>query len=223
VDTSNVGLASWRSPISRSKRQLSKLEENYRSLGLLKMDFSMSKNISFVLFLSLFSVGCSSSRKSLSQPLKGNPIQIAIGEFSEKCKLYKQSSTFYVKLLNPKEYSDMVVVSIVKSGTKMLLKPDATIGSKGKLPFRYYEKDGKLFFWKDEDYVLTEDALAVYRRYNVVQEDSDNKIGIPDPLTNDKQKGATYFFCKNNPAIYKRIVSSIAVGEYDPPVLKCQK
>ncbi|SDG28141.1 hypothetical protein [Chitinophaga filiformis] len=146
----------------------------------------MRKNISFVLFLSLFSVGCSSSRKSLSQPLKGDSIQIAIGEFSEKCKLYKQSSTFYVKLLSPKKYSDMVVVSNVKSGTKMLLKPDATIGSKGKLPFRYFEKDGKLFFWRDEDYVLTEDALAVYRRYNVEQEDPDNKIGIPDPVINDK-------------------------------------
>lgn len=116
----------------------------------------------------------------------------------------------------------MIVVSIVESGTKMLLKPDATIGSKGKLPFRYYEKDGKLFFWRDEDYVLKEDALAVYRRYNVVQEDPDNKIGMPDPVIDDKQKGASYFFCKDNLAIYIRVVSSVAVGEYTPPALKCK-
>ena len=38
---------------------------------------------------------------------------------------------------------------------------------------------------------------------------------------NDSDKGADYYFCKNNLSKYKRVVTNIGLGYYKPPKLKC--
>lgn len=106
---------------------------------------------------------------------------------------------------------------------KFLYTAKTTVGSKGSsLPTRYIEKDGKLFYWWDDDYPLTEEMLTILWKYNLICDDTVGLIGIPDFSTDDSQKAAHYYFCKNDLSKYKRIITNIATGYYKPPKLKCK-
>ncbi len=89
--------------------------------------------------------------------------------------------------------------------------------TKGKLPSRYVIEDGKLFYWWDDQYPVTEEMLAILWKYNLLQKD----LIIPEFSTDDSQKGADYYFCKNNLSKYKRVITSKGIGYYKPPKLKC--
>ncbi|MDR1756315.1 MAG: hypothetical protein LBR65_05055 [Culturomica sp.] len=106
---------------------------------------------------------------------------------------------------------------------KFLYTKETTVGSKGKLPSRYIEKGGKLFYWWDDSYPLTEEMLAILWKYNLLCDDTEDRIGLPDFSTDDKLKGAHYYFCKSNLSKYKRMVTSIGLGYYKPPKLNCKK
>ena len=41
--------------------------------------------------------------------------------------------------------------------------------AKDKLPTKYVIRDGKLFYWWDDNYTVTEEIIAVLWRYNVLQ------------------------------------------------------
>jgi len=99
---------------------------------------------------------------------------------------------------------------------------ETTVGSKGKLPSRYIEKNGKLFYWWDKDYPLTEDMLAVLWKYDLLFDNTNEFLTFPQFSTNDKQKGAHYYFCKNDLSIFKKVVTNRAIGFYDPPEIKCK-
>ena len=105
---------------------------------------------------------------------------------------------------------------------KFLYTAQTTVGSKGTpLPSRYIEKNGKLFYWQDNDYALTEEMLAILWKYNLLCDDTDGMIGIPTYTIDDRLKGAHYYLCKNDLSKYKRIVTWIASGYYELPKLKC--
>jgi hypothetical protein len=174
-------------------------------------------------------------------------INNAILDFSNSCKLYKNDSVFSISFedsvfflaLNyetgeryrAKFYEDMVLVSIFahridescgECCDKFLYTAKTTVGSKGKLPSRHIEKDGKLFYWWDDEYPLTEEMLAILWKYDLLCDDMKGLIGISDFTTDDKLKGAHYYFCKNDLSKYKRVVTNIADEYYKPPKLKCK-
>ena len=133
-------------------------------------------------------------------------------------------------------YDGIVVVSIsahricveceeygLKFNDRYLYTAETTVGSKGKLPSRYVIKDGKLFFWWDDDYPLTEEMLAILWKYDLLFDDTQGLIKIPQFSINDKQKGVHYYFCRNDLSIYKRVVTNIGLGYYKPPKLKCNR
>jgi hypothetical protein len=91
-------------------------------------------------------------------------------------------------------------------------------GSKGTLPSMYVVKDGKLFYWWDENYPVTEEIISILRKYNLLQTD----LIIPDFSTNDDHKRKHYYFCKNDLSIYKRVITKVSLGNYKPPQLKCK-
>ena len=43
--------------------------------------------------------------------------------------------------------------------------------------------------------------MNLLSKYNLIQTDIDSRTSLPERLTDDSQKGADYFFCRNN--IYK--------------------
>ncbi len=198
------------------------------------------------LFLSifLFLIGsCSTFKKDLIQ--RGDQqeaIKNAILDFSNTSGLYKKDSVFSVSYHDPlykmalektdngnerwiedKLYKGIVAVSISADYNKMLLTDSTKVGNKGaKLPTRYIERDGKLFYWRDDDHPLTQEALNVFKRYNLLLEDDlDGVMEFYDFTTDDAQKGVDYFFCKNNLVEYKKITTNKGIGYYGAPELKC--
>lgn len=183
----------------------------------------MNKQISIAVFFAIIYCGCTTSKTSIWQPEKSkDAIQIAIEDFTTKCKLYKEDSIFRIKVWNSGQYRDFVIVSILGLRRKIILEPEDTIGSKGKSETRFYESDAKLFLWRDNNYPITREALKAFQRHNLIETDS-AKIKYPEYSRDDSQKAAIYFFCRDNVAIYKRVITSRGVGYFMPPVLRCSR
>lgn len=168
--------------------------------------------------------GCTSVKNTFAK--SGNDqddaIQIAILDFSKTPKLLKNDAVFSVELVGLSTNNNIMVVRIGKNNRKLLLTKDTKIGSKGKLPSRYVEKEGRLFFWWDDGYPLTEQALGIYKKYNLLQDDENGRVTIPDFIIDDAQKAAHYYFCKNEVSSFKRVITNKGVGYYTPPDIKCK-
>jgi len=195
--------------------------------------------------------GCSSVKNGIIQTrenLQETAICNAILDFSQSCKLYKNDSVFSVNFtdsvfgkavlvqVDENSYKDrrthewkrgslcngLVAVGILAYPEyKFLFTANTKVGQKGHLPSRYIIKDGKLFYWFDDNYPLTQDMLDLLWKYNLLQDDEGGLIISPDNPINDRQKGVDYYFCKNNLLKYKRVVTNIGLGYYKPPKLKC--
>ena len=185
--------------------------------------------------------GCSSLRQSMQSTgisLQEVAIQNAILDFSTNCSLFKKDSIFFVNFhdsvfyggyyirVDEKAYKDrrthtwirgafvngIVMVEIIEFYDSFYYstKEKETI-----LPSRYAIKDGKLFYWWDDNYPLTEELIVVLRKYNLLQ------THFPEGSMNIVQKEARYYFCKNNLSRYKRVIKGMGMKKYNPPKLKC--
>lgn len=198
------------------------------------------RNIFLIIIISCLLSGCKSSivipQKETYQT--EDFINVAISDFVSKCSLFKKDSVFkvsvedtLVKLSFQSEqsrwvldtvYQNVLVVEILGlMDTKEWYFSDAVIGSKGERPSRYAIVKGKLFFWEDDDYPLTEEILSVFKRYNILTEMME-RGALPDNPINDAAKAADYYFCRNDVSNYKRVVTHVATGYYEPPKLKCK-
>ena len=188
--------------------------------------------------MSLLIFGCSPLKKAMI-PTGGNPqetaIYSAIRDFSTNCNLFKKDSVFSVSFADSvfydatltriddrtacskqkSLYEGVIAVGIITSDYQFYYSEE----TKGKLPTRYVIKDGKLFYWWDDSYPITEEMITILWKYNRLQTD----LIIPEFSTNDNQKGADYYFCKGDLSKYKRVVTNIGMGYYKPPKLNCNK
>jgi hypothetical protein len=176
-----------------------------------------------LLYLILLAIGgCATFRDELFQTGDRNEVILnAILDYSKTTSLYKRDSVFSVK--TGEIDNDILIVRIGKNNMKLLLTDSIVVGAKGKFPSRYIEKDGKLFFWWDDNVPLTEDMLAVLYRYSQIQDDDDGLIQFPDFVINESLKAAHYYFCKNDLTVYKKVITNKGVGYYSPPNLKCDE
>ena len=187
-----------------------------------------------LLFISII-LFCSASFPQKNQ--NEEAIDIAITDFL-KSKLSKRSNVFRVSIYEKDHYDgyeineDLLVISIFPNDTKTRTMPlyyltfMDTIGSV-RLPTRYMEKNGILFYWRDKDYGLTEETIKVFLDYYVVDllENSECDFlfgmelsGIPEFV-----KGAHYYFCKNDLNKFKSVKTILAARWYKPPKIKCEK
>jgi len=166
---------------------------------------------------------CSSFKGELKKTSdKEAIIDNAIVDFMGTKKLYKKDTIFSIKVLELTDNNEILVVRISKNNMKILMTKDIKIGSKtNKIPTRYFEKDGKLFFWWDDNYPLTEKTLQVFDRYNLLQDDEDGWVKFPESIIDETQKAAHYYFCKEDLATYKRVITNKGIGYYDTPKLNC--
>jgi len=184
---------------------------------------------------------CASSKREFFKT--GNQdaaIQNAILDFSNNTSLHRRDSVFsvnYVDTLyrmvlnksngnyiwvNGQVYLQLVAVGIRSNSNHFPLTASTTIGSRGKLPSRFLEKDGRLFFWWDNEYPLTEEALAAYKRYGLLFDNRGGVTTMPDFVNDDEKKGAHYYFCRGDLTKYKRVVTNKGIGYYDPPHVRCE-
>ena len=198
------------------------------------------KSSVILLLLWLLLTDCYSQEKYIPQSTNFAEFAIyeAITDFADNCRLFKQDSVFNVhveetsryvtlqrhqgilKWVCDSVYTNILVIEILGKRDKIGYYPNAVVGSKGKLPSKYVIVKGKLFYWRDRDYPLTEEMLSVLKKYNVLTDMIYDGM-LPEFLIDDAQKGAHYYFCKNNLLKYKRIITSKAAGYYRPPKLKC--
>ena len=167
--------------------------------------------------------------------LKDVTINLAIQDFSKKCKLFKRDSVFIVS------YHD----SVFNKATELVrcegensykwqrgsvIEGIVCVGILGKsdyqfyysdneahvgLPSRYKIVDDKLFCWWDVNYSVTDEIISILWKFNALQTYSI----IPNYSIDDKAKGAEYYFRKDNVLKWKRIVTNRAFGHYQPPKL----
>jgi len=166
----------------------------------------------------------------------------AIQDFS-KTKLFKMDSVFYVTLYDTlhrteiqridqynvksvtgKAYPQIIAVDIIASQFKYLYDTTMTNNMQNKgIPTRAIEKDGRLFLWRDAHYPLTDSTLKILNKFHLTErgtkKDLDRFLIFG---TDDLKRGAHYYFCRNNLSYFKRVISSKAIGYYDPPNVKCQ-
>ena len=198
------------------------------------------KSSVILLLLWLLLTDCYSQEKYIPQSTNFAEFAIyeAITDFADNCRLFKQDSIFYVyvedtsryvtlqrdqgtlKWVCDSVYTNLLMVGISGERDKMGYYSDAVIGSKGKLPSRYVIVKGKLFYWYDNDYPLTEEMLFVLKGYDALTDMIYDGM-LPEYSIDDAQKGAHYYFCRNNLSKYKRVVTNIATGYYRPPKLNC--
>ncbi|WP_147381184.1 hypothetical protein [Parabacteroides sp. AM08-6] len=187
-------------------------------------------------------LGCSSIKISTTEigtNLQEVAINNAVENFSTNCNLFKNDSVFSVNFEDSVFYKSTLIqadktkykdgrthqwergdlydgiVSVEIVGTRY--KYYYSEETKDKLPTKYVIKNGKLFYWWDDNYPVTEEIITVLWKYNILQKD----YIISEFLSDDSQKGAHYYFCKNDLSKYKRVVTNIGLGYYKPPKLKC--
>ena len=118
-------------------------------------------------------------------------------------------------------YAEIVTVSIIGDEYIFSLTKDIKPGIKGRLPSRFIEIDGKLIYWDDDDYPLTQETLDVLYKYGRLRDDPEGILYLDNP-TNDSKKGMHYYFCKQDLATYKKVKSAIGIGYYDMPTFGCK-
>ena len=198
----------------------------------------MRKIIISLLWLLL--TDCYSQEKYIPQSTNFAEFAIyeAITDFADNCRLFKQDSIFYITTLDTLKhytlqrnqgtlewicdsiYANLFVINIIPSINKLFYLPDAVVGSKGKLPSRYVIVKGKLFYWDDDDYPLTEETLSVLKKYDALTDMIHDRV-LPETVLDESKKSIHYYFCRNNLLKYKRAASSKSAGYYRPPKLKC--
>lgn len=196
-----------------------------------------------VLILLLLFVSCGAFKNGLKKNGGDKEaVENAILDFSNTSGLFKRDSVFTVGIYNElnrmvletngngndrwvegKPYEGIIAVNISASYDKMLLTDSIKVGKKGvKIPTRFVEKEGNLFYWWDDDYPLTQEALDIFSKYGLLQDDEGGWVKFPDFSINDAQKGVDYYFCKNDLSQYKKIVTNKGIGFYDAPKLDCK-
>jgi hypothetical protein len=183
-------------------------------------------NMKLLVFSIYFlSVANCNSLKSVQENKAANvddPINFAISDFSKIRKLYRHDSVFSITIYSLPKNKDIIGVEIVGYNGKFLLTKNVQAGNKGTFPSKFFEKNGKLFFWRDKDFMLTNKALSIFQRYNLLQDDDNGKRQTPSSVIDESKRGVHYYFCKNDFSIYKRVITSIAFGYYEGPSVNCE-
>ncbi|MBC8592807.1 hypothetical protein H8744_05980 [Oscillospiraceae bacterium N12] len=186
------------------------------------------KLFSYKLFIGLIilSFCCSAIKDSDNNAnLRNEAIIIAIEDFLDNCSLQKTDNAFEANVYI--ENDDILVLGISGTyGFKIYPSSKDTIGAETRIfPSHYIERNNKLiYYWVDSINVLTEEIVKVLAKYNQIDSSYVNyENAYPDYLLDESIKGAHYYFCKNDLSIYKRVVTRVGIGWYDPPKLNCYK
>jgi hypothetical protein len=165
----------------------------------------------------------------------------AIQDFS-KTKLFKRDSVFYVttydtlhmvenqridsiniKSVKGKAFPEIIAVDICATTFRYLFDTTARMDNQNRIiPTRVIEKDGRLFLWRDRNYTLTDSTLKILNKFHLVERGTKRDLnrflifGI-----DDSKRAADYYFCRSNLSGYKRVITNIAIGYYEPPNLRC--
>ncbi|MCP1997575.1 hypothetical protein [Flavobacterium sp. HSC-61S13] len=173
----------------------------------------MKKYLYALIFISL--VSCNSYKSQLSE--KGNyedAIFNGIIDFSNT-QLFLEGKVFFVNF--DLKVEDYYAFSIMDNSDKLLFSEKKAF-SDNYLPNKFIIYKNKLFFWWDDNYGSDKDILEKLILNNKIQNEEESPF--IDFETDEKKKGAKYFFCKNNLKKYKRVITNL--GIIKTPKLNCE-
>jgi hypothetical protein len=124
-----------------------------------------------------------------------------------------------------KTFTQLVAVNIIGDRFKYLLDTTAMRDNQNRLiPSGVFEIDGRLFLWRDKHRLITDSTLKILNKFHLVQRGTSGDIDkFLSFGTDDSKQAAAYFFCRNDFSKYKKIISSKAIGFYDPPNISCNR
>jgi hypothetical protein len=172
------------------------------------------------MFIFLFG-SCSSLKDVMvAEGDHNDAVQNAIHDFLNTVKFNKKDRVFAVSI---KDINDEILgVSISRDvNTLLVITEDSVEFSYHGFPTRYFEQGGKLFYWDDSTKNVTDDLIATFTRYDLVDTMIVN-IYIPERIIEHSIKGVDYYFCKDDLLKYKKVITRKAMGLYDPPKPKCK-
>ncbi|MBS1504466.1 MAG: hypothetical protein JST32_20565 [Bacteroidetes bacterium] len=189
-----------------------------------------------IVFLSLLSFTAQSQEIQDRDQVRLNAIQDFV-----KTKLFKMDSVFHVKVYDTlyrvafdtisknnyrskagRAYPEIIAVDILGSSYKYVLDTTTDLNTQKGIPSRFLEQNGKLFIWYDDHHPLMDSTIKMLDKYHLIVR---GRKGDWDKLvwgTDDAKKGATYYFCRSNLTVFRRIITSAGTGWYDPPKIKCK-
>lgn len=144
--------------------------------------------------------------------------KIAILDFSKQFNTRGKRGTYSVKVDTSRK--DIIVVKIGKSCNRLLFNGESQIGKKDNFPSKFLEVNKKIFYWRDNNFPLEKEVVDVLRNYNLVQDNKDGYLFLPDPINVGKLKTSYYFFCRENTLNYKRIKTRKMI-DFDEVKLDC--
>lgn len=147
-------------------------------------------------------------------------VRVAINDFAKSGRLVDKvyEATVYL------EDSEVIGVSILGLDNKYYANPSDKVDSLANaFPTEYVEIDNRLFCWQDKTKPLSLDIVSKLSQYNMI--DSTYWSGFnginPEFVVDDKKKATDYYFCRNNIRKFKKVKTSIGIGYYKRPKLKC--
>jgi hypothetical protein len=191
--------------------------------------------ISFILIIGYFT----SFHRKITLNDKQKAIMEAINDFSISKRLIKNDSVFQVtfqdtvykmvlkkidsrnsKWIHGKIYQGIKAVRIGANHIPYIIANETKTAISRQIPTRFIEIKGKLFYWWDEDYPITNEVLIVLNKYGLLK--GEEAIGAVYDYPIDESKKAThYYFCSSDLTKFQRVITNEAIGYYEPPKLKC--
>ena len=160
---------------------------------------------------------------SLSYPLYDNNTVFAVSYADTVFSRTYKTENYKTKWKNGKPYEGIVAVSIFRKLGSLYVTSDDIKSRNNKIPSRYLEKNGKLFYWYDSSISATEESLALFKEFGLVKEPQKSEdFEEVRTIIFDDEKGVVYFFCRENPLIFETIRTNRPLGTYAPPTLECK-
>ena len=156
--------------------------------------------------------------------LRNEAIKIAVNDFFDNCNLLKTDSVFSVSIYIDNDDILGLSISGVNENKIYPSSNDKIGGETTIFPSHYIEKNNKLIYWGDSISILSKDIVRVLSRYNRIDSTFVNdEQAYPDFVIDETIKGAHYYFCKNDLAKFKRVITNRAMGWSPLPKLKCKQ
>ncbi len=80
--------------------------------------------------------------------------------------------------------------------------------------------NNKLFYWDLHQSKPSPAIISILAKYNILQDDENGIVDMPDNPINEGIKGAVYYYGRKNPRKFKRRTISVALGFQHPPRIK---
>lgn len=159
--------------------------------------------------LAFLNNSCKSSHKTREFGNLHDAIIRSIDDFkSQRGTLFKSDSVFFI--IN-EEDTDYFRITIIGDDEDKYLYSPAKNPQENRIPNNYLEFNNKLFIWYDSNREITKQTIEIYKKFDLLIDDEEGSIKFLDnDILDDKKKGTTYFFCKNDLSKFKKIISSFS-------------